>query len=78
MEGIDNNWSEEEKRNFKKECELSLVAEFSKEQRREYCSCSLGTVMQRWSTGAKADKAALKMTMEELMELAEPCVFLLE
>jgi len=73
----DNNWSEEEKKNFKKQCELSLL-QFSERQRREYCSCSLGTVMQKWSTGEEADKAALKMTMEELMELAEPCVFLLK
>ena len=73
----DNNWSEEEKNNFKMECELSLL-QFTEEQRREYCSCNLGTVMQNWSTGEEADKAVLKMTMKELIELAEPCVFLLK
>ena len=73
----DNNWSEEEKNNFKIECELSLL-QFTEAQRREYCSCNLGAVMQNWNTGEDADKAVLKMTMEELIEFAEPCVFLLK
>ena len=73
----DINWSLEEKNKFKKECELSLL-QFTQEQRKEYCSCSLGTVMQSWNTGIEADKAVLKMTMEELIELAEPCIFLLK
>ena len=34
--------------------------------------------MQSWNTGIEADKAVLKMTMEELIELAEPCIFLLK
>ena len=71
-------WTSEEKSNFIEYCKAGMP-EQSEQAKTEYCNCSLGVSMTKWSTGAKADLEIEEMTLSEIMDLVAPCLeFIIE
>ena len=71
---IENNWKQEHKDNFIDACIKAIpVNEINYSQKKQYCTCSLGRMMEKYSTAEEMDKAALKWTLEDMIKQAEPC-----
>ena len=71
----ENNWKKEHKDNFMDAYIRGIPGyEFTYSQKEQYCSCSLGRMMEQYNTAEEMDEAALKWTLEDIMKQAEPCV----
>ena len=73
-----SKWTTEVKSEFLENCIDGAGDEFTQDDRENYCICSLGRLMEQHSDPELAGKMLLGMTMEELVEYIEPCLFLLE
>ena len=66
-------FSQEFKDNFTRECVKNAKVNLSTSQAESYCNCVLGIVMTKYGTDSEADKKMLNMSMNDIMELVEPC-----
>ena len=66
-------FSEEFKDNFKRACIKNANVNLSNSQALSYCNCVLGIVMTKYSSDSEADKKMINMSMNDIMELVEPC-----
>jgi hypothetical protein len=68
-----NEFSNVFKDNFKRECIKNAKVNLSTSKAESYCNCVLGVVMTKYGSESEANKKMLNMSMNDLMELVEPC-----
>ena len=66
-------FSQEFKDNFTRECVKNAKVNLSTSKAESYCNCVLGIVMTKYGSDSEADKEMLNMSMNNIMELVEPC-----
>ena len=65
-------FSSEEKSIFLEFCKAAMPNQ-TEQAKTEFCNCSLGIIMSKWSNLAEVDKAYEELTIAEIMELNSPC-----